>query len=416
MRRTQVLYEIYPQDYALLCPRATEPGVGGSNDALADIVQEWMGLPDRPPRNAKLPQPQGAGVQTAYPVVGRVLVDNLNALVADERAAVQQNALAAAVQAAVQQGAMLPAGLRGRIRVRKLTPDPSPFDEAALAQELQAADPALPLPDPLRERIGLHDGHAISLADGLSVSQTPSYDHQYSTPLPSPADLASAVYYASGASRPGDLRSTARDFARRAALRHVDSGGGGGGDGEGGEGGEDGEGEGGEDGEGKDGEGEGGEGGEDGEGGEERSAKLPKLCEAGPSSAAGGDEHRVCSICLEFIDETGNWPSVGLPCNHSFHDACITDAVRRCSRGSSSFARCPNCRDCITAFYQVDENGARVGDARPVPEAVQALGDAGGVAQAMVAGPIVHAGVARALRELQSELRGAAPSRARRRP
>ena len=112
MRRTQVLYEIYPQDYALLCPRATEPGVGGSNDALADIVQEWMGLPDRPPRNAKLPQPQGAGVQTAYPVVGRVLVDNLDALVADERAAVQQDALAAAVQAAVQQGVMLPAGLR----------------------------------------------------------------------------------------------------------------------------------------------------------------------------------------------------------------------------------------------------------------------------------------------------------------
>ena len=83
---------------------------------------------------------------------------------------------------------------------------------------------------------------------------------------------------------------------------------------------------------------------------------------------------------------------------------------------ASARRRCPNCRDCITAFYQVDENGARVGDARPVPEAVQALGDAGGVAQAMVAGPIVHAGVARALRELQSELRGAAPSRARRRP
>ena len=64
----------------------------------------------------------------------------------------------------------------------------------------------------------------------------------------------------------------------------------------------------------------------------------------------------------------------------------------------------------------MDENGARVGDACPVPEAVQALGDAGGVAQAMVAGPRVHAGVARALRLIQSELRGAAPSRARRRP
>jgi hypothetical protein len=51
-----------------------------------------------------------------------------------------------------------------------------------------------------------------------------------------------------------------------------------------------------------------------------------------------------------------------------------------------------------------------------VPEAVQALGDAGGDVLAMVVGPLVHAGVARALRELQSELRGATPSRARRRP
>ena len=42
-----------------------------------------------------------------------------------------------------------------------------------------------------------------------------------------------------------------------------------------------------------------------------------------------------------------------------------------------------------------------------MPEAVQALGDAGGVVLAMVAGPRVHAGVARALPELQSELRGA---------
>ena len=41
-----------------------------------------------------------------------------------------------------------------------------------------------------------------------------------------------------------------------------------------------------------------------------------------------------------------------------------------------------------------------------MPEAVQALGDAGGDVLAMVAGPRVHAGVARALRELQSELRG----------
>ena len=48
-----------------------------------------------------------------------------------------------------------------------------------------------------------------------------------------------------------------------------------------------------------------------------------------------------------------------------------------------------------------------------MPEAVQALGDAGGDVLAMVAGPRVHAGVARALRELQSELRGATPSRAR---
>ena len=48
-----------------------------------------------------------------------------------------------------------------------------------------------------------------------------------------------------------------------------------------------------------------------------------------------------------------------------------------------------------------------------MPEAVQALGDAGGVVLAMVAGPRVHAGVARALRELQSELRGATKKRGR---
>jgi len=86
---SRVLYKIYPRDYAKLCHRA-------SNQALAAIVKDWMNLPDAPPTNAKLRQPQGGSKQVAYPVVGRVFVDNLDALVAAERDAVQTQAPAAA--------------------------------------------------------------------------------------------------------------------------------------------------------------------------------------------------------------------------------------------------------------------------------------------------------------------------------
>ena len=81
----------------------------------------------------------------------------------------------AAVQAALQAAdpaVMLPVDLRERIRVRKMTSDPSPLDGAALAVQLQAADPAADLPGPLRERIQLADGHAICIIDGLSIAAT----------------------------------------------------------------------------------------------------------------------------------------------------------------------------------------------------------------------------------------------------
>eukprot|EP00966_Prymnesium_polylepis_P046664 1081753-Prymnesium_polylepis.1 len=112
---SQVLYQIYPKDYEALCPRATKPGKGGCNTELGGIVQQWLQLPQPPPKNAKLPQPQGGGVQTAYPVVGRVFVDNLAERVEQERAAVGGGALRAAIQASGPAD-KLPTELHERIR------------------------------------------------------------------------------------------------------------------------------------------------------------------------------------------------------------------------------------------------------------------------------------------------------------
>eukprot|EP00966_Prymnesium_polylepis_P259114 5984451-Prymnesium_polylepis.1 len=78
-----------------------------------------MGLPHEPPANGGQ-----LLLQVAYPVVGRVFVDDLNALVAAERVAVQRDALVDAVIAAGPV-ALLPQGLFERISVRVLTPDSS---------------------------------------------------------------------------------------------------------------------------------------------------------------------------------------------------------------------------------------------------------------------------------------------------
>ena len=50
----QVLYEIHPDDYGRLCPRADTPSVGGSNKDLAVIVKDWMGLDEAPGPDKKL--------------------------------------------------------------------------------------------------------------------------------------------------------------------------------------------------------------------------------------------------------------------------------------------------------------------------------------------------------------------------
>jgi len=220
---SRVLYPIYPDDYARLCPRPNAPGIGGSNQALAAIVKDWMGLPHEPPANGGQ-----LLLQVAYPVVGRVFVDDLNALVAAERVAVQRDALVDAVIAAGPV-ALLPQGLFERISVRVLTPDSSPFnteplrspafDGKSLAQALQGAELSWPLPAALSQRIVLADGQALCLAEGLTVCDSPSLER--SEHPPSPSTIKSEIFRTGGVN-PDDLRTAARDFARRRALS-VDS-------------------------------------------------------------------------------------------------------------------------------------------------------------------------------------------------
>jgi hypothetical protein len=419
----QVLYKIYPQDYAKLCPKANEPGIGGSNQALAAIVKDWMNLPRLPPANAKLRQPQGGSRQVAYPVVGRVFVDDLDALVADEHAAVKHEALVDAVIAA-GPAALLPQDLCERISVRVMTPDPSPFDAEplrsaafegkSLAQALRDADPVWPLPEALSQRIGLADGQALCLAEGLTIASDPClYPNE---PLPSVDTLKSNEFLTGGHPTVDDLHTAARGFARRCAERcaiHADSGGGG----SSGAGGPGGSGESVGDGSDVDTAGNSAlassDDGEHGHGDDNtsgaRAGRKRSRCEAGGPDSPGAAEAHECSICKESVIEQ----SIGLGCNHIFHGPCIIEWMRRGMRGGITHNnhKCPDCRAPIEAMYTLDSGGNRITTV-PVPEVAN---DAAALStpEAYV-WPRVHAGIARALRQLQSELHGTAPSHDRR--
>lgn len=420
---SQVLYPIYPQDYAKLCPRPNAPGIGGSNQALAAIVKDWMDLPHAPPANAKLRQSQGGSQQVAYPVVGRVFVEKnkrkFKAAINAERKAVQHKALVDAVIAA-GPAALLPQDLCERISVRVLTPDPSPFNDErlrsaafegkSLAQALRDADPVWPLPEALSQRIGLADGQALCLAEGLTIASDPSlYPNE---PLPSPSTLKSDAFVTSRGEHVCDLRTAARDFARRCAT-HADSGGGG----SSGAGGPGGSGESVGDGSDIDTAGDSAlassDDGQHGRGDDNtsgaRAGRKRSRCEAGRSDSPGAAEAHKCSICHEGVIEQ----SIGLGCNHIFHGPCIVEWMRRGRRGEITLNHhlCPNCRAPIEAMYTLDSGGNRITTV-PVPEVANdaaALSTPGAYVW-----PRVHAGIARALRQLQSELRGTAPSHDRR--
>ena len=112
-----------------------------------------------------------------------------------------------------------------RIRVRITAPPEtlrygSLFDENALAKALREADAALPLPEWLRQRIGLSDGHAISLLDNLSISETPSYDVAHSLPLPSKEELASELYHHSELFAPAGLQPPSKIGLFLGAAHH----------------------------------------------------------------------------------------------------------------------------------------------------------------------------------------------------
>ena len=474
----QVLYKIHPNDYARLCPRAdSKPGVGGSNKDLAVIVKDWMGLDEAPGPDKKV-----GGRVVQYPVVGRVLVDKLDALVATERAAVQRDAIKTAIEA-VPQTEMLPEELCERIRCRKCTNEyGGVFDKDALAQAIEEASAAEDLPEPLQQRIGLCDGQAASLLEGLSISDTPTLDAKR-LGLPTQHELALAVFdmMPMPGYMPSRLRRAARDFARRRAmLALTDDGGEDGGGGEGGGGSGDGEGSldvhgrggggggtcddgssgGGGSGGGRDGGGsEGGEGGVGGwsdsgdVAGGESGCESSRQCGASAShagkrarsmgvdlggggksgtrdaraaarkrragvrgeasGAASVDDGKgaTCCICLETVDSKGAL----LGCNHSFHLQCIVEMVRKGTREQhGARSRCPLCRAPIASMCALDENGERGRDI-PVPEVAEAVADAERNGSTPVRfGPRVHSGVNRALRTLQSELRGVAPEGRRR--
>lgn len=370
--------------------------MGGSNEELARIAQAWMGLGRPPPPNAKL-----SGQQVPYPVVGRVLVD------------------------------------AGELEEM--------FNEDTLAQTIEDADAASDLPDSLKERVGLCDGQALCLLEGLATADSPSAEPQRSS-LPSHAELASAVLHTApmnSLASVSRLRRAARDFARRQARLHSDDdaggGGGGGSDRGGGEG----------DGGGSSGHGGGGEQDEGGGDSDTWNCELPRLppdapsavrmaargakrvrplvsdagdssdaaqkrpaCETSSSAPQRDGEDRTCSICLETVDSEG----VSLGCNHMFHHPCITQMIVKGTREQNNGARsrCPNCRAPIISMRALDKNGVR-GHEIEVPEMAAAVADAerDGTELSYV-GPRVHSGVARALRTLQSELHGVAPVRARR--
>jgi len=487
----QVLYKIYPQDYEQLCPRADQPGVGGSNKDLAKIVQDWMGL-DRPLKESW----HQSGQQIRWPVVGRVLVEDLEARVAAERAAVQPDAIRQALRATPLTD-MLSEDLRERILVRKSTCDyhrETLFDEDALAQAVEQADAAADLSDPLKERIGLCDGTALCLLEGLTICNSPGDEHfeRLGGVIPSQAELASAVLHRHRVSV-SRLRQAARDFARRQARLYLDDfarrqarlhldddvdnddGGGGHSGGGSGDGGGGGSSSGGGAGDGAGGGGHGGGGEEDGggsgsdrwssgdaparfgcrltsdgrfeapagkvfeecelppdappeahalargakrvltlvSGGADSSDAAPKrpACETSSSAPMGDGEDRTCSICQETVDSEG----VRLGCNHIFHNGCISNwIVKGTRKQDGARSRCPNCRSPVVSMCALDKDGVR-GREIPVPEMAAAVAEAGrdGTGTGHF-GPRVHSGVARALRALQSELRGVAPERAHR--
>jgi hypothetical protein len=423
---SQVLYPIYPDDYTKLCTRPNAPGIGGSNQALAAIVKDWMNLPHAPPANAKLRQPPRGSKQVAYPVVGRVFVEKnkrkFKAAINAEFKAVQHKALVDAVIAA-GPAALLPQDLCERISVRVLTPDPSPFNAGplrsaafegkSLAQALRDADPVWPLPEALSQRIGLADGQALCLAEGLTIASDPClYRNE---PLPSPSTLKSDAFVTGRGEDVCDLHTAARDFARRCAV-HADSGGGG----SSGTGGPGGSGESVGDGSDVDtagnsalassDDGEHGHGDDNASGA--RAGRKRSRYEAGRSDSPGAAEAHKCSICHENVIEQ----SIGLGCNHIFHGPCIVEWMRRGMRGEITHNnhKCPDCRAPIEAMYTLDSGGNRIKTV-PVPEMTAAANDAAAHSTPLAyMGPRVHAGIARALRQLQSELHGTAPSHDRR--
>ena len=74
MSHTQVLKKIYPKIYNSLCPN-------NKLSDLAELVKEWLSLERAPPVSGRAGGPRGQRL-VSYPVVGRVLVDDLEALVA----------------------------------------------------------------------------------------------------------------------------------------------------------------------------------------------------------------------------------------------------------------------------------------------------------------------------------------------
>jgi len=79
MSHTQVLNKIHPRIYSKLCPN-------NKLSDLAELVKEWLSLERAPPVSGRAGGPRGQPL-VSYPVVGRVLVDDLEALVAADIAA-----------------------------------------------------------------------------------------------------------------------------------------------------------------------------------------------------------------------------------------------------------------------------------------------------------------------------------------
>ena len=111
----------------------------------------------------------------------------------------------------------------------------------------------------------------------------------------------------------------------------------------------------------------------------------------------------------------GDGGGVGLGCNHIFHHSCITDLfVNWTKEQNPARSRCPICRAPIVSMHALDKDGVRVHEIA-VPEMADAVADAArdGV-ELNHNSHRVHTGVSRALRTLQSELRGAVPAGRRR--